>query len=124
MTEAGVVAHFEARFRKLGTAARATGAKAYMKSELRFHGIDAAQLHAECAAFCAEHAPLTRAALVSYVDALFATDAFDLRSAAIALLERSWKLLEAADLPWLVELARVGACWAHVDFLVTKVIDP
>ena len=67
-----VVAHFDARFRELGTAARAAGAKAYMKSELRFHGIDAAQLRAECAAFCAARAPLTRAALVSYVDALVA----------------------------------------------------
>ena len=61
---------------------------------------------------------------MSYADALFETDAFDLRSAAIALLERSWKLLAAEDLPWLVELARAGACWAHVDFIVTQVIDP
>jgi 3-methyladenine DNA glycosylase AlkD len=124
MTPAAVVAHFDARFGKLGTAARAAGTKAYMKSALRFHGIDAAQLRAECAAFCAEHATLTRAELVSYVDALFATDGFDLRSVAIALLERRWKLLATADLPWLVELARTDACWAHVDFLVTKVIGP
>lgn len=121
---AAVVAHFDARFRELGTAERAAGSKAYMKSALRFHGVDAKQLRAACAAFCADHDPLTRDALVAYVDALFATDAFDLRSAAIALLERKWKLLAAADLPWLVELARAGACWAHVDFLVTKAIDP
>ncbi len=124
MTPRAVVAHFDARFRELGTAARAAGAKAYMKSALRFHGIDAAQLRAACAAFCAGRPALTRAQLVSYVDALFATDGFDLRSAAIALLERGWKLLAAGDLPWLVELARAGACWAHVDFLVTKVIEP
>lgn len=124
MKPAAVVAHFEARFRKLGTAARAVSAKAYMKSTLRFHGVDAKQLRAECAAFCADHPPLTRAELVSYVDALFATDGFDLRSLAIALLERAWKLLAATDLPWLVELARASPYWAHVDFLVTKVIDP
>src|SRR5262245_2694056 len=124
MKPARVVAHFEARFHELGTATRAAGAKAYMKSALRFHGIDATQLRAECAAFSSGHAPLLRADLVSYVDALFATDGFDLRSTAIALLERHWKLLGAADLPWLVELARAGACWAHVDFLVTKVIEP
>lgn len=124
MKPSAVVAHFEARFGELGTAARAAGAKAYMKSALRFHGVDAKQLRAACAAFCAEHPALTRAQLVSYAGALFATDGFDLRSAAIALLERTWKLLTAAELPWLVELARAGACWAHVDFLVTKVIEP
>lgn len=37
---------------------------------------------------------------------------------------RPGKLLSAADLPWLVELAHTGACWAHVDYLVTKVIGP
>ncbi|HWU91141.1 MAG TPA: DNA alkylation repair protein [Kofleriaceae bacterium] len=121
---AAVVAHFEARFGELGTAARAASMKAYMKSALRFHGVDAKQLRAACAAFCTEDGPLPREQLVAYVDALFATDGFDLRSAAITLLERSWKQLAAADLPWLVELARAGACWAHVDFLVTKVIAP
>jgi 3-methyladenine DNA glycosylase AlkD len=119
-----VVAHFEARFREIGTAERAKGAKAYMKSAMRFHGVDAKQLRAECAAFCEAHREMGRAELVAYVEALFATDGFDLRSAAIALLERQWKLLSEVELPWLVELAREGACWAHVDFLVTKVIEP
>ncbi len=124
MTPSAVVRHFDSRFRALGTAARAAGSKAYMKSELRFHGVNAAQLRAECAAFCAANPQLGRDDLIRFGAALFATDAFDLRSAAIALLERKWKLLRPADLPWLVELARTGACWAHVDYLVTKVIGP
>ena len=123
MKPASVVQHFDRRFRALGTAQRAEGSKAYMKSALRFHGVDAAQLRAECVAFCNAHPDLDRDQLVAYATALFATDAFDLRSAAIALLERKWKLLQASDLPWLVELARAGACWAHVDFVVTAVID-
>jgi 3-methyladenine DNA glycosylase AlkD len=123
-TPAAVVKHFDARFRAIGTAARATGAKAYMKSELAFHGVDAAQVRGECVAFCTAHPELAHDELVAYVDALFATRAFDLRSVAIALLERRPKLLSRADLPWLVELARTGACWAHVDYLVTKVIGP
>jgi 3-methyladenine DNA glycosylase AlkD len=95
-----------------------------MKSNLRFHGVDAKQLRAECAAFCKACPSLDRGALVEYVEALFATDWFDLHSVAIALLERKRKLLSAADAPWLAELARRGACWAHVDYLVTKVIGP
>lgn len=95
-----------------------------MKSELRFHGVDAKTLRAEALAYCKAHAEMDRAGLVGDVDALFATDGFDLRSAAVALLERKWKLLEPSDAPWLVELAREAACWAHVDWLVTKVIAP
>jgi len=94
-----------------------------MKSALRFHGVDAAQLRAECVSFCSAHPDMERDELIAYATALFATDAFDLRSAAIALLERRWKLLQASDASWLVELARTGACWAHVDFLATAVID-
>jgi len=95
-----------------------------MKSALRFHGVDAAQLRAECVAFCKAHPDMDRDGLIACATALFATDAFDIRSVAIALLERKWKLLQASDAPWLVELARAGACWAHVDFLATAVIDP
>ena len=95
-----------------------------MKSDLRFWGVDAKQLRAECAAFCKDCPSLDREALISSVNALFATDWFDLRSVAIALLERKRRLLSADDAPWLIELARRGACWAHVDYLVTKVIGP
>jgi 3-methyladenine DNA glycosylase AlkD len=123
MKPASVVSHFDRRFRELGTARRAEGSKAYMKSALRFHGVDAAQLRAECAAFCNAHPDMDRDQLIAYATALFATDAFDLRSAAIALLERKGRLLQASDVSWLVQLARTGACWAHVDFVATAVID-
>lgn len=121
---AAVVRHFTKRFRELGSPARAASERAYMKSELRFHGVDARTLRGECAAWCKAHGDLDREALVGAVDALFATDWFDLRSAAIALLEKRRRLLLPADAPWLVELARRGACWAHVDFLVTAVLGP
>src|SRR5258705_8690417 len=64
------------------------------------------------------------APLRAIVDALFATREFDLRSVAIALLERRGGLLDEDDAPWLVELARRGACWAHVDYVVTQVLGP
>jgi 3-methyladenine DNA glycosylase AlkD len=94
-----------------------------MKSELRFHGVTAAQVRATAAAFCASD-DLDVPSLRGVVDELFATDWFDLRSVGIALLERRWRVLSGADLPWLIDLARIGACWAHVDYLVTKIIDP
>jgi len=112
------------RFRALGDPARAASERAYMKSTLRFHGVDARTLRAECADFCREHVDLDHDAVVAIVDALFASDWFDLRSAGIALLERRRKLLVPRDAKWLVGLARKGACWAHVDYLVTKVLGP
>jgi 3-methyladenine DNA glycosylase AlkD len=124
MSPDSAVRHFASRFRAIGSSEDAKAQRAYMKSALRFHGVSAAQIRAECAAFCKAGPELERDAVVNIVEALFATEWFDLRSVAIALLERKWKLLSPADAPWLAELARRGACWAHVDYLVTKVIGP
>jgi 3-methyladenine DNA glycosylase AlkD len=95
-----------------------------MKSALRFHGVDAPTLRAECASYCKEHPELDREGLIAIADALFATECFDLRSVASLLLERRRALLRPGDASWLVGLARKGACWAHVDHLVTQVIGP
>lgn len=94
-----------------------------MKSELRFHGVPVPQLRAECAAFL-KATSLDARSLHAAVDALFATEWFDLRTLAIALLEKHPALLTAKDAPWLIDLVRAGACWAHVDYLATNVIDP
>src|SRR5262249_36893725 len=65
---------------------------------------------------------LTRADLRALADAAYATEFFDLRSAAIGVLERRVKLLTRADLPWLIDLVRASACWAHVDWLAVSVV--
>jgi 3-methyladenine DNA glycosylase AlkD len=111
---------FSARFRRIGTKERAAGEKAYLKSELKFHGVDAKQLREACRAWCAERVELTRAELRRAVDALYATDWFDLRSAGVGLLERKHTLLEAADADWIVRLVRKSRNWAQVDWLATK----
>jgi 3-methyladenine DNA glycosylase AlkD len=123
MTPSAAVRHFRVQLGALGTPARAKSEQAYMKTELRFHGVGAVELRATCAAFCKEN-PLDRRSLRAIVDALFATEWFDLHSMGIALLERKHALLVAGDAPWLIGLVRVSACWAHVDYLATKVIDP
>jgi 3-methyladenine DNA glycosylase AlkD len=123
ISPARAVAFAKSRFRELGTKERADGERAYMKSELRFHGVTADHVRDAAKDFARENAP-SHDAIVAIVDALYATDWFDLRSFAIAILERNVKQLTAADAPWLVELARTSACWAHVDFLSTKAIGP
>ncbi|HEU4536735.1 MAG TPA: DNA alkylation repair protein [Polyangiaceae bacterium] len=116
------VTFFRDEFRALGTPARAAGEKAYLKSPLRFHGVTLPEIRRAGADFCRAHPDLDRAGLRDAVDALMATDFHDLRSAAIALLERRRDLLAPADLPWLVGLVRHTGNWAHVDWLATKVV--
>jgi 3-methyladenine DNA glycosylase AlkD len=115
------VAWFRGRFRSVGDPVRAAQEKKYMKSALSFHGVDAASVRRACADYSREQ-PLDAAALHAAVDALYATDWFDLHSAAVGLLERHTKLLGRADDDWLIGLVRQSACWAHVDWLATKVV--
>lgn len=68
--------------------------------------------------------PLDHDRLVAAVDALFASDFHELRSAGIGLLERCRAALSLRDLPWLVSLVRASPGWAHVDWLATKVAGP
>jgi 3-methyladenine DNA glycosylase AlkD len=121
-----VVAAVARRYRQLGSTTRASGEKAYLKSPLRFHGVTVPVVRGQAA-------ELVRAAIPELADrrhlralaaAFYATDFHDLRSTGIALMERRQALLTAADLPWLVDLVRRSANWAHVDWLVTKVVGP
>jgi 3-methyladenine DNA glycosylase AlkD len=123
VTPAAAVRHFRAELDAIGDPARAAAAKAYMKSTLKFSGVSAAQIEAVTVAFCKAN-ELDLASLRAIVDALFATDRFDLHSIAVALLERKRKLIGPKDAPWLLGLVRAAGCWAHVDWLATKVIDP
>jgi 3-methyladenine DNA glycosylase AlkD len=118
---AAVVEFFRARFRAAGKPERAVYERAYMKSTLKFHGVDAAAIRAACADFCRAHA-LDHAALVAAVDALYATDWFDLHSAAVGVLERKRTLVGSDDAAWLIALVRQSACWAHVDWIATKIV--
>src|SRR5437870_1193772 len=104
MKPAAAVRHFNSRFAAIGSRSRGEGTRAYLKSDLRFHGINALQLRTEAAAFCRNHPDLDRARLIAIVDALYASDWFELRWVAIALLEREWRLLTPRDATWLGEL--------------------
>jgi 3-methyladenine DNA glycosylase AlkD len=115
------VGFFRKRFAAVGNAERAKYERAYMKSALKFHGVDAATVRAACAEFCKAHA-LDHDGLVAVVDALYATDWFDLHSAAVGVLERKRRLLGVDDAAWLIGLVRASACWAHVDWIATKLV--
>jgi 3-methyladenine DNA glycosylase AlkD len=113
---------FESRYKKAGTARRAAGSKAYLKSDLRFYGTTMPDIRAGANDFAHEHPDLLRGDLRKIVDVLWSTDVFELRSAGIALLSKYSALLEEGDLPWLLGFVRLSKTWAHVDWLATDVI--
>jgi len=121
---AAEVAAVARRFRAEGNAERAASERAYLKSQLKFHGVGMPGVRAAAKELLARHPSLTREQLRALVDAAYRTDFHDLRSAAVAVMEKRVPLLEKADLPWLIDLVRVSANWAHVDWLAVKVVGP
>jgi 3-methyladenine DNA glycosylase AlkD len=113
---------FEQRLRAAGSAKRAVGTKAYLKSDLRFYGTTMPEIRGAVNEFARGHPDLTRAQLRSIVDELWSTDVMELRSAGVALLSKYVELLTERDLTWLVGFVRRSKTWAHVDWLAADVI--
>jgi 3-methyladenine DNA glycosylase AlkD len=113
---------FEQRYRAAGSAKRAVGTKAYLKSELSFYGTTMPEIRRAANDYAREHPDLTRVELRKIVDDLWTTDVFELRSAGVALLSKYAELLTERDLTWLVAFVRRSKTWAHVDWLAADVI--
>ncbi len=118
----GAVTFFTRRLRRAGSAARAKGEKAYLKSDLRFWGTSQDSIRAAVRDYCEAHPDLTRADLRAIAETLYATDAHELRAAAIGVLERDREMLDDRDMPWLIALVRKSKSWAYVDWIAPKVI--
>jgi 3-methyladenine DNA glycosylase AlkD len=124
MDLSALVQELERRLAAAGDPDSARAQKAYLKTDLDFHGVNAAFLRATAAAVEREHPALDAAERRALVAALWGTPWHDLRSVGIALLERHARRLDLEDLP-LVETLLTGASdWAHVDYLSTKVAAP
>ena len=106
-----------------GTPERAAGARAYMKSEMPFHGVDTQTLRAICRRVFAAH-PVTGAAawrrdvLAVWRGARFREE----RYAAIGLTgdRRAQSFQTMASLPMYEEMIVTGAWWDTVDTLASK----
>ena len=119
--EVGVI---EAALRRRGTPERAEGAKAYLKSELDFLGVDAKGVRDTAREAFGRHPELGRDGVTALVLALWATDIFDLRAVGVGLLERHPDLLGTDDLGFVEDLLRRSRTWALVDWIATKVAAP
>jgi 3-methyladenine DNA glycosylase AlkD len=115
-------AFFHARFRAVGTPARAAHDRAYLKSDQRFHGATVPDIRRAAADYRRLHVGFTHVQLRPIVTELYGGEWYELRSAAIALLGHYQELLRESDLTWLVGLARSSNTWAHVDWLAADII--
>ena len=118
------VVTIEAALAKRGTPERAEGAKAYLKSELEFFGVDAKGVRATAREVFERHPHLGHDDLVQLVRALWRRPRFDAKAVAVGLLERRSDLLDPAEIDLVEELLRRSGTWALVDWLCTKVAAP
>jgi len=119
---ARAAAAIEARLAPLGTAPRAAGSKAYLKSELRFLGNDTATLRQEARRWRSAHPDWDLDALCGLTEALWRRQVFELRSFALILLVKQAAELEPRHLPFLERLLRDSHTWALVDEIAPRLV--
>jgi len=105
-----------------GTAARAKGEKAYLKSDLVFYGTPMPDMRRIAAEYAKAHPELDRRWLRALAEAAWKSDVFELRAVALALLDRQKRDLAERDLPWLLDLVDASKTWALVDWLAATII--
>jgi 3-methyladenine DNA glycosylase AlkD len=121
MRAKAVADELEARLRAIGTAKRAIGEKAYLKSDLDFTGTLVSQTRTEVKDLATELA-FDHDRLLELAAELWSKPVFERRLAAIMFLQRFPRLISAADMPFLERLIRESETWALVDYLAVDVI--
>lgn len=111
----------EARLRREGDPIRAEGAKRYLKSKLEFIGVPTTPFRRTIKGELKASPPFDRATLLALVSRLWANEVFELRAAAVELLDISSALLLPQDLEVVERLIRASHTWALVDTLAAHV---
>ncbi len=124
MSASDRVEELEGALRAVGEKERAAGAKAYLKSDLEFIGVAAKPLRLVAREFLKRHGDLDHDRLIELVLALWDRPVYELKAAAVALLERRSCTLDLGDLVVVEGLLRRSHTWALVDWLCTKVVAP
>jgi len=111
----------EASLRAVGTAKRAEGEKAYLKSELDFTGTLNSDARTEVVRLDRE-LELDHDRLIRLAAALWSKPVFERRLAAVMFLQRRANLITVPDLPLMERLVRESRTWALVDYLAVDVL--
>lgn len=118
------VARIEASLRKLGTPARAAGAKAYLKSDLDFLGLTTPDLRKAATAWLRSSDGIDRESLLALVEALWQTRVHELRGFGVELLLHRQQWIEAEDLDLFERMLRASQTWAFVDWIAIQLVGP
>jgi 3-methyladenine DNA glycosylase AlkD len=114
-----IVRAVEADLQRQAKPERAEYEKKYLKSSLRFIGVDADSIKATYRKLDGICAALSKMEIDALVDTFWNTDCHDLRSIGIGIMVRRRKLYSAIDLPRTREMIIDAAGWAHVDWIST-----
>jgi 3-methyladenine DNA glycosylase AlkD len=117
-----IVEHISRDLARQGDRERASGAKAYLKSDLDFFGVTAPILRKTVLAIERAQPLPSRTALFHVVTELWKRGVFELRAAGVELLMHRDDLVTTASLPALQKLVRDSYTWALVDPLSTAVL--
>ena len=118
---AAEAADIEAALARAGTADRAAGSKAYLKSDLTFTGATVPQARGVVTAWRKTRPALDREHLLAVATRLWSRPVFECKMAALLMLTDRRQLLEAADLALVERLLRDSGTWALVDAMAADV---
>ena len=117
----GLASRIEAELRRHADPARAEGEKRYLKSDLEFIGVPTPVFRRVLKDQLKDAPPLDRGALLALVSELWAHEVFELRAAAVELLDLRGELLMPPDIEVAARLLRGSHTWALVDSLAAHV---
>lgn len=124
VTLADTVAEIEVGLRRLSDPERATGAKAYLKSDLEFFGTSVPDLRRQVRDWSKAHPDLSRSGLTKLCRALWSRRVHELRVFAIELLRSRRGLLESSDIALLQWMLERSSTWAYVDAIAVHLAGP
>lgn len=122
MEAADLVADLEQQLRPLGTVERADGERRYLRSSLTHLGVRLPQIRTTTSQFLTSHPALDRRDRLELVEALWGAGVFELRQAAVHVLERSVADLDVGVLGFVEGLLRRSHTWALVDPVSVNVV--
>jgi 3-methyladenine DNA glycosylase AlkD len=118
-----LVTRIELELEAAGTAARAVGAKAYLKSDLEFFGVATPALRKVVKTIVREtKRELTHDELVRIARALWKRRVFEMRAAAVEIVNARVDLIRPDDIPLLEQWLREAKTWALVDAIAPFVM--
>ena len=117
-----LAASIESQLCAAGDPGRAEQERRYLKSELVHFGVSVPATRLIVRSALAEGPPLAHRALIDLVNALWSSQVFECRRAAVEALELRREVLLPADIEVVESLLRGSGTWALVDELATHVV--